>query len=405
MQGMANTTSAPSIRTILICGGLILTLSMGIRHGFGLWLQPMVAQYGWSRETFSFALAIQNLIWGASSPWFGLWADRYGAMRVILIGAALYAVGLAGMAMVTSGMGFALAAGIAIGFALSGLTYTAVYGVIGRQVPADQRSSALGIAAAAGSFGQFLMVPVEQWLISNIGWDKALYVLAALILITIPLGLGLREPKREAAAMKQSASDAIKEAFSNKSMLLLTAGYFVCGFQVVFIGVHLPSYIKDVKLPADTATLALGLIGLFNVIGTYVAGKLGQHYPKRYLLSSIYLARAIVITLFLLAPKTAMTVYVFASAMGLLWLSTVPLTNGVIAGIFGPVYLSMLGGAVFFSHQVGSFAGVWMGGKLYDLTGSYDVMWYVSIALGVFAALINLPVSEQPVTRAQGKPA
>jgi predicted MFS family arabinose efflux permease len=245
-----------------------------------------------------------------------------------------------------------------------------------------------------------LMVPIEQWLISNIGWDNALYLLAALILLTIPLALGLREPPKDTSIVStQSAGEAIREAFSNSSMWLLTAGYFVCGFRFVFIGVHLPSYVKDVNLPADVATFSLGLIGLFNVIGTYTAGYLGQRMPKRYILSSIYLLRAIVIIIFLLSPKTAITLYIFSSAMGLLWLSTVPVTNGVIAHIFGPQYLSMLSGTVFFSHQVGSFLGVWLGGKLYDVTGSYNITWYISIGLGIFAALINLPVREVPVDR------
>ncbi len=375
---------------------------MGIRHGFGLWLQPVTQSQGWSRETFAFALAVQNLSWGVFGIFAGMAADRFGAFRVLLVGAVLYALGLLGMATTSTSLGFALTTGVLIGAAQAGTTYAVIYGVIGRQIPADKRSWAMGVAAAAGSFGQFLMVPVEGWLIARFGWQEALMFLAAAVLLVMPLAWGLREPGFAGGAAprrEQSIVQALREAFQYRSFQLLMAGYFVCGFQVVFIGVHMPSYLKDNGLSPQVASYALALIGLFNVVGTYAAGALGQRMPKRYILSFIYFARAAAISVFLLAPLTPTSVYVFASVMGLLWLSTIPPTNAVVAQIFGVAHLSMLGGFVFFSHQIGSFMGVWLGGFLYDKTGSYDTVWHISIALGIFAGLINLPVRESPIQR------
>jgi len=398
-----NAASAPqrlSMSQVLICGALIVTLSMGIRHGFGLWLQPITMERGWTRETFAFALAVQNLAWGLAGPVAGMLADRYGAFRVLLVGSVLYAMGLVLMALATSGLAFTGSAGLLLGMAQSGTTYAVVYGVIARQVDPAKRSWAMGVAAAAGSFGQFLMVPVENWLIGTWGWQNALFVLGCLALAIMPLALGLREPAKAAAVgMQQSVGAALREAFAYPSFRLLMAGYFVCGFQVVFIGVHMPSYLKDHGLAPGVATTALALIGLFNVFGTYAAGSLGQRMPKRYILSAIYALRAVAIVVFLLAPLTPMSVYIFAAVMGFLWLSTVPPTNAIVAQIFGVQYMSMLGGFVFLSHQVGSFMGVWLGGKLYDATGSYDVVWWIAVALGVFAALINLPVRETAIVR------
>jgi predicted MFS family arabinose efflux permease len=297
---------------------------------------------------------------------------------------------------------FTLTAGILIGAAQAGTTYAVVYGVIGRQIDAAKRSWAMGVAAAAGSFGQFLMVPVEGFLISGLGWQQALLVLAVVVLVVAPLAIGLREPGfagGSAPHREQTIGQALAEAFKYPSFQLLMAGYFVCGFQVVFIGVHMPSYLKDKGLSPQVASYALALIGLFNVFGTYIAGTLGQKLAKRKILAFIYLARAVAITVFLWAPLSPMSVYIFASVMGLLWLSTVPPTNATIAQIFGVAHLSMLGGFVFFSHQIGSFMGVWLGGLLYDRTGSYDIVWYIAIALGVFAAIVNLPVREAPIAR------
>jgi predicted MFS family arabinose efflux permease len=326
---------------------------------------------------------------------------------VLIVGSLLYALGLVLMAVSTSGLAFTGSAGLLLGMAQSGTTYAVVYGVIGRNVAPEKRSWAMGVAAAAGSFGQFLMVPVENWLIGGFGWQSALFILGCLALAMIPLAIGLKEPAQAAAtgAHHQSIGGALREAFGYRSFQLLMAGYFVCGFQVVFIGVHMPSYLKDQGLTPNVATTALALIGLFNVIGTYAAGSLGARYPKRYILSTIYLLRSVAIVAFLAAPLTPMSVYVFSAVMGVLWLSTVPPTNAVIAQIFGVQYLSMLGGFVFLSHQVGSFLGVWLGGKLYDSTGSYDVVWWIAVALGVFAALVNLPVRERAIERPALAPA
>ncbi len=398
-----STTAAPqrlSMTQVLLCGAAVVTLSMGIRHGFGLWLQPITMDRGWTRETFAFALAVQNIAWGIAGPFAGALADRFGAFKVLIAGSLLYSLGLVTMALSTTGLAFTGSAGLLLGMAQSGTTYAVVYGVIGRNVAPEKRSWAMGVAAAAGSFGQFLMVPVENWLIGGFGWQSALFVLGCLALAIVPLAFGLKEPPRTAVTAQQSLGAALREAFGYPSFRWLMAGYFVCGFQVVFIGVHMPSYLKDHGLTPNVATTALALIGLFNVFGTYGAGVLGQRLPKKYILSTIYLLRSIAIVVFLAVPLTPASVYAFSAVMGLLWLSTVPPTNAVIAQIFGVQYLSMLGGFVFLSHQVGSFLGVWLGGKLYDATGNYDTVWWIAVALGVFAAIANLPVKERAIQRA-----
>ena len=400
---MQNNSRTLSITQVLVCGGLIVTLSMGIRHGFGLWLQPITQAQGWTRETFAFAIAIQNLAWGVSGVFAGMLADRFGAFKVIVAGALMYALGLVGMAHSPTPLLFTLSAGVLIGMAQAGTTYAVVYGVIGRNVAANRRSWAMGIAAAAGSFGQFLMVPTEGFLIARFGWQEALVILGAAALLMVPLSIWLREPSftgtSQPVRREQSIAQAFAEAFKYPSFLLLMAGYFVCGFQVVFIGVHMPSYLKDKGLSPEVAGYALALIGLFNVFGTYIAGTLGQRLAKKNILSFIYFARAVVISVFLLVPLTPLSVYVFAATMGLLWLSTVPPTNSLVAQIFGVQHLSMLSGFVFFSHQIGSFMGVWLGGYLYDRTGSYDIVWLIAIGLGVFAGLVNLPVKETAIVR------
>ncbi|MCX8521084.1 MAG: MFS transporter, partial [Rhodoferax sp.] len=315
-----------SLPRLLLCGALIVTLAMGIRHGFGLWLQPITQERGWTRETFAFAIAIQNLAWGVAGIFAGMLADRFGAFRVIVLGALAYALGLLGMASAGNGLMFALCAGLLIGVAQSATTYAVVYGVIGRNVPASKRSWAMGVTAAAGSFGQFLMVPTEGFLIGHFGWQQALVLLGLAALLMAPLALGLREAgfgSGTPVRRQQSIVQAMREAMQYPSFQLLMAGYFVCGFQLVFIGVHMPSYLKDKGLSPQVASYALALVGLFNVFGTYAAGVLGQKLSKRKILAFIYLARSVVITLFLLAPLTPLSVYLFASAMGLLWLSTV----------------------------------------------------------------------------------
>jgi MFS family permease len=404
---VSSTPSSPktlSMFQVLACGAAIVTLSMGIRHGFGLWLQPITQAQGWTRETFAFAIAIQNLAWGVFGIFAGMVADRFGAFRVIAGGAVLYALGLAGMALSPTGLLFTLTTGVLIGAAQAGTTYAVIYGVIGRNISADKRSWAMGVAAAAGSFGQFLMVPTESLLISSLGWQTALLVLSCAVLLIMPMALGLREPGFAGGTpvrRAQSIGQALREALKYPSFQILMAGYFVCGFQVVFIGVHMPSYLKDKGLSPQVAGYALALIGLFNVFGTYIAGSLGQRIAKRKILATIYLSRAVVIAVFLAAPLSPASVYIFSSLMGLLWLSTVPPTNAMVAQIFGIQHMSMLSGFIFFSHQIGSFMGVWLGGYLYDRTGSYDIVWYIAIALGVCAALVNLPIRETPIARSR----
>lgn len=398
-----------SLTWILVLGGLLVTLSMGIRHGFGLFNLPITTANGWGRETFALAMALQNLMWGASQPFAGALADRFGSYRVMLGGSVLYLLGLVLMASASSSFTFVVATGLLLGLAQSGTTYSVVYGVIGRNSTPEKRVWAMGVAAAAGSFGQFLMIPMEQGLISSFGPKDALLILALLSSLMLPLAWGLREKNfvQQSGGSDQTIKQALKEAFGNPSFRLLTLGYFVCGFQVVFIGVHLAPYLKDmsVNFPEvgnpQVATIALALIGLFNVFGTYYAGVFGQKMPKRYLLSAIYMTRSIVIIGFLLLPLTPMSTYLFAALMGLLWLSTVPLTNGIVAQIFGVKYLSMLSGIVFFSHQIGSFVGAYLGGYLFDKTGSYNIVWMIAIALGVFAGVVNIPIKEKSILRPQ----
>ena len=386
---------------VLICGGTILTLAMGTRQGFGLFLQPMTLDHGWSRETFAFAMALQNLIWGVSQPFFGMIADRKGAGRVLATGAVLYAIGLVLMALSQTGLQFSLATGLFIGLAQGCTTFSIVFGVVSRIFPPERRSIALGLCSAAGSFGQFAMLPYTGHLISSFGWFNTLLILSVSAALIAPLSYALVETnKAPGTAATQSVAEAVREAFGHKSFLLLTAGYFVCGFQLAFITVHFPAYLVDRGLSANVGMMALALVGLFNIFGSFASGALGAKYTKKYLLSSIYFTRSIVIALFVFSPVSEGSVYLFSAAIGLLWLSTVPLTNGVIGGIFGVAYMSTLSGFVFLSHQIGSFAGVWLGGYLFDHTGSYNVVWMISIGLGVFAALVNLPIQERPIARA-----
>ncbi|MBR7800158.1 MFS transporter [Undibacterium fentianense] len=402
MSSTHQSIGRPDLTSVLIATGFVLTLSMGVRHGFGFWLQPVSQEYHWTRETFSMAIAIQNLMWGVFGPFAGMAADKLGTAKVIVVGAFLFAFGLLWMALVNQPFAFIVGSGIFIGAALACTTFGAVSGIIGRTAPDAKRSWAFGMSSAASSFGQFFMMPVDQQLIQHAGWQNALYVLAALMLVVmLPMAWKLREPPQVAAVgPQQSMMEAVREAFAHKPFLLLLAGYFVCGFQLVFIGMNMPAYLKDKGITdPSVAVIALSLIGLFNIVGSYSAGKLGGLFPKRFLLSSIYLSRSIVIALFILAPLSTYSVYIFAAAMGVLWLSTVPLTNGVIAGIFGLKYLSMLSGFVFFSHQLGSFIGAWLGGYMYTKNGNYDAVWLIVIALGIFAALVNLPINENAIVR------
>lgn len=404
-----NAAVAPRTATlILLCGSIVVSLSLGIRHTFGLFLQPMTQDLAWSREAFSFAIALQNLMWGAGGPITGWLADRFGAGKVVFGGALLYAAGVGLMAYSTTPFMFTLSAGVLVGLGLAATTFSVIYGAVGRAVAPEKRAMSLALVGAAGSFGQFLLVPMGQHLIGDMGWFAALMGLTFAAAFMIPLSLGTAERAAHpgsANAIAQSAGEALREAFGERAFWLLTLGYFVCGFQVVFIGAHLPSYVIDKGLTANTGMLALALIGLFNIFGTYGFGLAGGRWSKKKLLAAIYLARSAVIILFLLAPLSHLSVAVFAAAMGLLWLGTVPLTNGLVAQIFGVRYLAMLSGFVFFSHQLGSFLGVWLGGFVFDRTGAYDIVWMIAIALGVLAALVNLPVDERPLARLSPQPA
>ncbi len=386
---------------VLIASCVVLMLSLGLRHGFGLFLQPMSADLHWGRETFAFAMAVQNLVWGIATPFAGILADRFGAHRVALVCGLFYAAGLATMAHATTPLTLALTAGVLIGIGLSGLSFSTIAGVLGRAYPPEKRSMALGISAAAGSFGQFAMLPLTELLLVSFGWYGALVLMASVALLMAPLALVMYDRVGGAShAFRQSAAEAIHEAINHRGYVLLTIGFFVCGFQVVFIGVHLPSYLADKGMPPHVAVSALALIGLFNIVGTWTTGWLGSRMPKRYILSFIYFARAIVFALFFLLPLSQLSVYLFAIALGLLWLSTVPPTNGIVAQVFGVRYLAMLAGVTFLSHQIGSFLGAWLGGRLFDSTGSYDIVWWIAIALGVAAGVINLPIDERQIRRA-----
>ena len=394
--------SKPNWRTpamVLFCGGMILTIALGVRHNFGLYLQPMTADLGIGRETFAIAIAIQNLLYGISQPITGLIADKFGTARVLVGGALLYALGLYLMSVSSTGLELTLSAGLLIGASLGCSGFSIVFGVIGRAFPPEKRSVALGIAGAAGSFGQFALLPYGQWLINQVGWMQALVIL--------PLSSALVEDKNAQAAslFKQSATEALREAFAHRGFLLLCTAYTVCGFQLLFIAVHFPAYLVDQKMTPETGMLGLALIGFFNMIGSYAWGWLGGRHTKKYLLSLLYFTRSVIIAIFIALPVTPLTVYLFSAAIGFLWLGTVPLTGGLIAHVFGVRYLSTLTGIAFLFHQVGSFAGVWIGGYVFDATGSYMVMWLLTIGMGIVAALLNLPIDDRQINRAAPRPA
>jgi MFS family permease len=395
------TSARRSVTWILLGASLILALSLGTRHGFGLFLPPMSSEFGWGREVFAFAIALQNLIWGLTQPFTGALADRFGAKRTVIAGGILYAIGLGCMGLADSPLSLSLSAGLLIGIGLSGTSFSVILGVVGRAVPMEKRSMAMGIAAAAGSFGQFAMLPGTLGLLSWLGWSVALMALGLLVALIVPLASMLKDAPLPLTGQEQTLGEALREACSHSGFWLLGLGFFVCGFQVVFIGVHLPAYLVDQHLPALVGTTVLALVGLFNIFGTYIAGWLGGWMSKPRLLSALYLARAVVILSFILTPLTVWTAYAFGVAMGLLWLSTVPLTNGTVATLFGVRNLSMLGGIVFLFHQLGAFLGGWMGGYLYDHTGSYDLVWQIAVLLSLLAAALNWPIREQPVARLQ----
>jgi predicted MFS family arabinose efflux permease len=392
----------------LVSGAAILAIALGIRQTFGLLLAPMSIDLGIGRESFALALAIQNLLWGMAQPLAGMVADKFGPMRVLAAGTAAYAAGLAVMSGAAGPTDLTFGAGLLIGVALSCTSFAVVLGAVGRAVPAEKRSMALGLASAGGSFGQFAMAPIGQALISEWGWADALMGMALLSLLMAPLAVILLRARPagdsrtgEPLAVGQSLGEALAEAGRHRGYWYLTTAFFVCGFQVVFIGVHLPAYLSDLGLPDTLGATALALIGFFNIVGTWLCGALGGRYTKKYVLSLLYLLRAMTIALFLALPKTETTVLAFAAVIGLLWLGTVPLTSGLVAQIFGIRYMSTLFGIVFFSHQLGSFLGVWLGGRVFDMTGNYDAIWLASIALGIAAALLHLPITDRPLRPAE----
>ncbi|WP_340118326.1 MFS transporter [Pelagibius sp. 7325] len=396
--------SLPGWRTplvILVAGCLLALLSFGIRASFGLFLSPMSDEFGWGREIFAIAIAVQNLLWGLSQPVAGAVADRYGSGRVLAVGALLYAAGLFLMSGASTPGLLMLSTGILVGVGVAGASFAIVLAAFARLVPEDKRSWALGLGTAAGSAGQFFVVPLGQSFISAYGWSTALTLLGFMALIMVPLSTALTG-RSDRAGFHQSAGNALKEAFKHPSYNLLTLGFFVCGFHVAFIQTHLPPYITDMGLDAGLAAWALAIVGGANIVGALTSGMLGARFSKKYLLSGLYFARAVVITLFVLLPISPASVLVFSGAMGLLWLSTVPLTSGLVAQFFGTRHMAMLFGVVFFSHQVGAFLGVWLGGYFFDATGSYDLVWWGSVALGLLAAAVHWPIREAPVARLAG---
>jgi MFS family permease len=388
---------------ILVCGCLIAMLSFGPRSSLGMFLTPLSSANGWGRDVFSLALAIQNILWGLGQPFAGAIADRFGTIRVLSIGAILYALGLAIMAHATTPGMLHLSAGVLIGFGLSGCSFNIILSAFGKLMPEQWRSLSFGAGTAAGSFGQFLFSPLAVWLSESFGWQTALVLFGVGLMIILPLSLALATPKAAegapGAVAPQSLKHALSEAFAHRSYVLLVLGFFTCGFQLAFTTVHLPSYLVDRGLSAEIGAWTIGVIGLFNIVGSLTSGWLGNRMPKRYLLSIIYFSRALAVAVFIAAPATPVTALVFGAAIGLLWLSTVPPTNALVLLMFGPRWMAMLAGFAFFSHQVGGFLGVYLGGILFEQTGSYDIVWWLSIFFGIASGLINLPIVEKPVVR------
>ncbi len=386
------------------CACVIALLAFGPRSAMGFFQLPILQETGWDRSTFGFAMALQNLFWGIGQPFFGAIADRYGTWRVLFVGAFIYILGLVVMAFSAAPIWLHIGGGILVGLGIAACSFGVILSSLARLVSPEKRSFAFGLGTAAGSTGMFLYAPISQGLIDSLGWSDSLLVLSAIMLLipvlAIPLSGNASTSKISSAELDQSFREALSEALAHKGYLLLTAGFFVCGFQVAFITAHFPAYIGDLGIEARWAVVAISLIGLFNVFGSLASGIIGQRYSKPKFLALIYVARSITFTAFLLIPATPTTVVIFSIVIGLLWLSTVPPTNAIVAIMFGTRYLGMLGGVVFFSHQVGSFLGVWMGGVLYDQTGSYDVVWWLGVALGIFAALVHWPIKEESVERA-----
>ncbi|MCW8975300.1 MAG: MFS transporter [Sedimenticola sp.] len=386
---------------VIAAGCLIAMIGFGIRSVFGLFLEPMTTSHGWTRETFAIAMAIQNLLWGIGVPIAGALADKHGPMRVLSVGAVIYAIGVWGMAVTDSSMGLHLFGGLLTGLGIAFTAFSLALAAMAKIVGPERRTLVLGLGTAAGSLGQVIFSPLGQQFIASFGWQSALMILAATALLIIPLSLCLPDNQSHTgeAASNQTLNEALREALGHRGFVLLTVGFFVCGFHVAFITVHFPAYVKDLGLAPHVGAYALSIIGLFNIAGSFLSGAAGTRWSKKSGLAFIYFTRAIVITALLLSPKTELTIYLFAGAMGILWLSTVPLTSGIVAQVFGVRYMATLFGIVFFSHQIGSFLGVWLGGRLYDTTGTYDAIWWAGVVLGLLAAFIHLPINEHPLPR------
>lgn len=389
---------------MLIGSAFILALSLGVRHGFGLYLVPISHEFNWSHQVFSLAIAMQNLLWGAVQPFTGALADKYGSKKVVAVGGVLYTIGLLLMSVSSNALLLDLSVGLIIGLALSATSFSVLLSAVGRAAHPSKRSMAMGIASAAGSFGQFIMLPTTLLLIKNFGWSSALVITAVLVVLIIPLAWMLKAPMytppnavKQALKPSLTFKQILNIAFHHKPFLWLAFGFLVCGFQVVFLGIHLPGYLIDHGFDASTGTVFLALVGLFNIVGTYAAGWLGDKYSKPHLLMGLYGLRGVTIIAFLMLPLSIWTVYAFGIIMGILCLSTVPLTNGIVANMFGVKYLTMLSGIVFFTHQVGSFFGGWLGGLNHDITGNYNIIWGCSIALSLFGVIVHFFVNEEAV--------
>lgn len=396
--------TAPGLPWLIIASGsLIVLLIFGPRSAMGFFQLPMLADTGWDRSTFGLAMAFQNLFWGLSQPFFGAMADKYGTGRVLVASGVLYALGLLVMAYAAAPLWLHIGGGVLVGTAIGAGSFSVILSAFARNVTPQQRSMAFGIGTAAGSAGMFLFAPISQTLISTYGWSDSLVIMGVMMLavplLAFPLRGNATSGTQSKAQFEQSVAAALKEAFAHQSFLLLVSGFFVCGFQVAFITAHFPAYLGDIGIDARYAVIAMACIGFFNIIGSLAAGVIGQRYSKPYFLALIYIGRSIAVTAFLLLPQSPLWVIIFAIVMGLLWLSTVPPTNALVAIMFGTRHLGLLGGMVFLSHQIGSFLGVWMGGFLYDRFGSYDAVWWLGVVLGLFAAVVHWPIRERPVDR------
>ncbi len=402
--GVSSTTLRARWQTpalVIAAGCLIAMLGFGTRSVYGLLLEPMTGARGWDRETFALALAIQNLVWGFGVPFASMLADRYGPSRVLAAGAIVYGIGTAGMATATTGVGLTLFGGVLTGLGIALTSFSIALAAMARVVEPGRQSLVLGIGTSAGSLGQVIFSPLSQLVIAKFGWDSALFFLAASVLFIVPLAFVLPGNKDTGghATIEQGLGEAIVEAVRHRGYVLLTLGFFVCGFHVAFITVHFPAFVRDLGLAAEVGAYAIAIIGLFNIVGSFLSGLAGQRWPKKNGLVIIYSLRALAIAGLLIADKTPSTIYLFAAAMGILWLSTVPLTSGIVAQVFGMRFMATLFGIVFLSHQLGSFLGVWLGGYLYDRTGSYDAVWWIGVALSIAAALIHVPINERPLQR------